>query len=131
MPCITRRNGILPLNWLARPRHLHRNTNQWLSPNPIPQLHTSEILPRWPTVKWLTQWCGFLIDFSIIDWIGSQKIDFFFYNFLKFNFDLSIILKSKNWSLTPHGLFCKKFNFEQLLFEAFSEIMCIFGSVEP
>ncbi len=28
-------------------------------------------------------------------------------------------------------LFCKKFNFEQLLFQAFFDVMRIFGGIEP
>ncbi len=33
--------------------------------------------------------------------------------------------------ICDHGLFCTKFNFEPLLFKAFSDAMRIFGSVDP
>ncbi len=33
--------------------------------------------------------------------------------------------------ICARGLFCTKFNSEQLLFEAFFDVMCIFGSVAP
>ncbi len=55
----------------------------------------------------------------------------FFYYFLKFDFDWSIILKSKNRFLIPHKCFGTKFNFKQLSFDAFFEIMRTFGSNEP
>ncbi len=66
------------------------------------------------------------IDFSMIDKFGSQKINFF-YDFLKFDFDWSIILKLKNQSLIPREVFGTKFNFEQLSIVAFFEVMRIFG----
>ncbi len=33
--------------------------------------------------------------------------------------------------IRARGLFCVKFNFERLLFEAFFDVMRIFGGVEP
>ncbi len=33
--------------------------------------------------------------------------------------------------ICAHGLFCIKFNYEQLLLEAFFDAMCIFVSVRP
>ncbi len=57
-------------------------------------------------------------------------------------FCILLFFKEENLSITlaplmaeidicAHGLFCMKFNFKQLLFKAFSDVMLIFGSVDP
>ncbi len=82
------------------------------------------------------RWWSLRVVMSIFNRFFDDRLNrvsqnWFFYDFLKFNFDWSIVLKSKNRSLIPHKRFGTKFNFEQLSFDAFFEIMLIFGSVEP
>ncbi len=70
--------------------------------------------------------------------VSSPKLDLPRFCILLFFKEENFSIPQIHWGggeeridICARGLFCTKFNFEQLLFKAFSDAMSIFGSVEP
>ncbi len=71
-------------------------------------------------------WCVFLAALS-----PKLNVIWHFSTISYFNLLIPLVPLREEIDICSHGLFCTKFNSEQLLFEAFLNVLRIFGSTEP